>query len=172
MSSQRYRKLEVKLSSRDRRNLRNMLDHGHGSARVFRRSIILLLLHSGESSEQIGKTVGATPKTVRNIGWKYIQGGLKEALYERPRPGKKTSIDSHQEKEIIALACSSPPGERSRWTLELLREQVKAMKIIEEIGRETLRTLLQDCQVKPWLEKNVVRGHSHGRIHHENGGHP
>lgn len=157
-SSQQYRNLEVKLSSYDRKTLRGMLDHGHGSARVFKRSLILLLLHGGESAEQIGKIVGATPKTARNIGWKYINGGLKDALFERARPGKKPSIDFHQEKEIVALACSSPPGERSRWTLELLREEVIARRIIKGIGRETLRTLLHDCHVKPWLEKNVVRG--------------
>ena len=169
--TKRRRKLLVKLSAYDRRKLRRLLGHGNGSARIFRRSMILLLLQSGQSAEQISQSIGATAKTVRNIGWKYLRGGLQNALYEKPRPGRQSLINSHQEKEIIALVCSAPPGQRSRWTLELLKDQIKSHGIVKEIGRETLRTLLHECRVKPWLEKNVVHRGADRRVHPEDGGH-
>jgi len=78
------------------------------------------------------------------------QGGLERALYERPRPGKR--------QRIIALACSQPPEGRARWTVRLLAEESVKRKLVPGIGRETIRVLLESHDLKPWREKNVVRG--------------
>ena len=166
-----YQKLQLKLSSSHRRKLRDLFDHGHNSARLFRRAMILQFLDHGESAEKVSAKLGVTPTTARNVGRKYIKFGLRRALYDSPRPGKKPLINSHQEKEIIAVVCSAPVKQRSRWTLELLREEVIRRKIISRVSRDTIRRLLHDCQVKPWLEKKLVRWGPDRRIHPENGEH-
>ena len=89
---------------------------------------------------------------------RYRQGGLERALYERPRPGKATLLDAQQRQRIVALACSPPPAGRSRWTVRLLTEEVMKRKLLPRVGRETIRVLLENHDLKPWREKNVVRG--------------
>jgi len=43
---------------------------------------------------------------------------------------------------LIALACSSPPKGRKRWTLQLLEEQVVELKIVDRASDNTIgRTL-------------------------------
>lgn len=105
----------------------------------------------------IAAEFGLDPMTIRNIGKRYLDDGLERALIDVPRPGKPMQISNFQEKEIVALVCSAPPDERSRWTLKLLQEEVVRRKIRASIGRETLRLLITEAEVKPWLEKNVVR---------------
>ena len=85
-------------------------------------------------------------------------GGLERALYERPRPGKAALLDAQQRQRIVALACGPPPEGRARWTVRLLTEEVVKRKLVPRVGRETIRVLLESHDLKPWREKNVVRG--------------
>jgi len=79
-------------------------------------------------------------------------------LYERSRPGAAPLLDAQQRQHIIALACSAPPAGRARWTVRLLAEEAVKRKLVPRVGRETIRVLLESHDLKPWREKNVVRG--------------
>jgi putative transposase len=46
---------------------------------------------------------------------------------------------------------------QARWTVRLIVEQAQKKKLVPRVGRETIRMLLQDHDLKPWREKNVVR---------------
>ena len=39
-----------------------------------------------------------------------------------------------------------------------LAEHAVKRKVVPRVGRETIRVLLQSHDLKPWREKNVVRG--------------
>jgi hypothetical protein len=79
-------------------------------------------------------------------------------LYERARPGKEARLDTQQRQRIVALVCSPPPEGRARWTVRLLAEEAVKRKLVPGVGRETVRILLESHDLKPWREKNVVRG--------------
>ena len=53
---------------------------------------------------------------------------------------------------------SPPPEGRARWTVRLLAEEAVKRKLVPGVGRETVRILLENHDLKPWREKNVVRG--------------
>ena len=91
---------------------------------------------------------------------RYRQGGLERALYERARPGKAAVLDAQHRQRIVALVCGPPPEGRARWTVRLLTEEVVKRKLVPRVGRETIRVLLESHDLKPWREKNVVRGRS------------
>jgi hypothetical protein len=99
-----------------------------------------------------------TPKTVRDIGKRYLEGGVDRALYERPRQGAKPILSPTERQRIIAMTCSDAPEGRARWTVRLIAEQAIKRKLVPKVGRETIRILLESHDLKPWREKNVVRG--------------
>ena len=101
-----------------------------------------------------------TPQAIRNVGYRYRNGGLEAALYERQRPGAAAVLDTSQKQRIIAMVCSDPPEGRARWTVRLVAQEAVKRKLVPRVGRETIRILLQDHDLKPWREKNVVRGGS------------
>jgi hypothetical protein len=70
----------------------------------------------------------------------------------------RTLLDAQHRQRIVALACGPPPEGRSRWTVRLLTEEVVKRKLEPRVGRETIRVLLESHDLKPWREKNVVRG--------------
>src|SRR5262249_2781256 len=118
--------------------------------------LALLQLAEGVSAPQIAKVVPLTSQAIRNIGRRYQQGGLERALYERSRPGAAEVLDESQKQRLIAMACSSPPEGRARWTVRLVEEEAVNRKWVPRVGRETIRILLLSHDLKPWREKMWV----------------
>jgi transposase len=149
---------QVRLSKQEQQELRRLLHSGLQPVRTVLRALALRQLAQGQTVRQVAKNVALTPKTVWLTSQRYRQGGLERALYERPRPGKAALLDAQQRQRIVALACGPPPAGRSRWSVRLLTEEVVKRKLVPRVGRETIRVLLESHELKPWREKNVVRG--------------
>ena len=148
----------VELSKQERQELRRLLQSGLQPVRTVQRALALRQLAEGQAIRKVAANVGLTPKTVWRTSQRYRQGGLERALYERPRPGKARLLDPQQRQRIVALVCGPPPAGRARWTVRLLAEEAVKRKLVPRVGRETVRVLLESHDLKPWREKNVVRG--------------
>jgi len=150
-------RLQVSLTVEDRESIRALLDGGFQDVRTVLRALALQQLDRGLSTPAVGLLVGLAGKTVREIGQRYLAGGLKRALYDAPRPGKVPLLDQKQRQQVVALVCGPAPEGYARWTVRLLAEEVVRRKITSGIGREAVRLLLESHDLKPWREKNVVR---------------
>jgi transposase len=154
---QSYHRVHVQLRKRDRKRIAEMLNKGRESARVLRRASILRQLDRGQRAAQVADNVGVAPKTVRAIARRYEQAGLESTLYEKPRPGQQRVLDAGQSQRIIAMVCGPPPQGQARWSVRLIAQEAVKRKLAPRVGRETIRILLQNHELKPWREKNVVR---------------
>ena len=70
------------------------------------------------------------------------------------------ALDTGQSQRIIAMVCGTPPEGQARWSVRLIAREAVKRKLAPQVGRETIRILLQSHDLKPWREKNVVRGGS------------
>jgi putative transposase len=113
-------------------------------------------LAQGISAPQIASRLPLTAQTVRNLCRRYRQHGLDAALYDREHPGAAALLDDSQQQRVIAMVCSDPPEGRARWTVRLVAEEAVKRRLVPRVGRETIRILLLDHDLKPWREKNVV----------------
>jgi putative transposase len=150
--------LSIQVTSKDQKELAKLLSGGVQQVRVVLRALALLQLAKGASAPRISSVVPLTPQAIRKVGHRYQQGGLESALYERQRPGAMTVLDDSQRQRIIAMVCSDPPEGLARWTVRLVAQEAVKRKLVPRVGRETIRILLLDHDLKPWREKNVVRG--------------
>jgi putative transposase len=149
--------LRIKVKTKDRRKLRNLLSSGIQQVRVTLRALALLQLAGGVSAPGISGMVPLTAQAIRKIGHRYEQGGLECAIYEKERPGAAEVLDDNQKQRIIAMVCSDPPEGCARWTVRLVAEEAVKRRLVPRVGRETIRVLLLHHDLKPWREKNVVR---------------
>jgi len=150
--------LNIDIAKKDQEQLRSLLKGGVQQVRVVLRALALLQLAGDVSAPQIAKVVPLTPQAIRRLGHRYQQAGLDGALYEKQRPGAAEVLDTNQKQRIIAMVCSDPPEGRARWTVRLVAEEAVKRKLVPNVGRETIRILLLHHDLKPWREKNVVRG--------------
>jgi len=149
---------QVRLSKQERQELQQVLKSGLQPVRTVQRALALRQLAEGQTIRKVAANVGLTPKTVWLASQRYQQGGLERALYERARPGNAALLDGRQRQRIVALVCGPPPEGRARWTVRLLAEEAVKRKLVPRVSRETVRILLETHDLKPWREKNVVRG--------------
>jgi putative transposase len=150
----------VHLTRSERKRLKDLTSRGFESARVLKRARILLLLADGWAPSDVPEAAGAGEATVRRTRRKYEEGGVENALYDRPRPGQPRVVSQAQEAAIIAMVCTEPPAGCARWTVRLIHEEALRRGIVASISREPIRLLLRDHDLKPWREKNVVRSHA------------
>jgi putative transposase len=150
--------LPFRLKAHDVKALDEVLHGGVQQVRVVLRALALLQLDRGASAPVVAETVRWTPQAIRNIARRYRAGGLDRALFERARPGAAEVLAPSDKQRIIAMACADPPAGAARWTVRLLAEQAVKRQLVPQVGRETIRILLQSHDLKPWREKNVVRG--------------
>lgn len=133
----------VILSRNDRRSLKRLLTRGTASARTLSRARILDLLHRGQAPAEIASWLQVTPQTVFNVKRRYLDNGLPAALYDQPRSGRPVEIDGQQRAKITALACSTPPEGRARWTLRLLADKGVELGYCESLSHTTARKILK-----------------------------
>ena len=150
--------LRIDVTKKDQKTLKRLLAGGVQPVRVVLRAVVLLQMEKGVSAPRIATVVPLTAQAIRKIGHRYRQGGLERALYEKERPGAAALLEDSQRQRIIAMACSDPPEGRARWTVRLLVEEAVKRRLVPRVGRETVRVLLLHHDLKPWREKNVVRG--------------
>jgi len=164
------RPLRIVVSRKDRKALDGLLRSGIQPVRVVLRALALLHLADGATAPQTARSLKKlTPKAVRSIAHRYEQGGLDRALYEKERPGATPLLSASEKQRIVAMVCSDPPEGRARWTVRLIAEEAVRRKLVPRAGRETIRILLQSHELKPWREKNVVRGRPHRRVSGKDG---
>ena len=150
--------LSIDVAQRDQRELRGLLKGGVQQVRVVLRSLALLQLAGEASAPQIAKVIPLTPQAIRRLGHRYQEAGLDGALYEKQRPGAAEVLDANRKQRIIAMVCGDPPEGYARWSVRLVADEAVKRKLVPRVGRETIRVLLLHHDLKPWREKNVVRG--------------
>lgn len=150
-------KVVIRLKLAQKQFLTDFLNKGQGKARLFKRAKVLLRLNEGISTSVIAKEVGYLSLAIRQIGKRFLTGGIESALYEKTRKGKPRLLSENQSNKIIAMVCSDPPEGYSRWSVKLIAQEARERKMVPKVGRETIRILLKTHDLKPWREKNVVR---------------
>jgi transposase len=144
---------KVELGNEEREVLRELIYRGSPRVRKVKRALILLGADEGRSHEELARSVGVGTATVFRTKRDFVEYGLVQALEEAPRPGAKRKLSGQEELLLVATACSAPPQGRSRWTLELLADQMIRLTHHESISDETIRRRLHDKQLKPWQHK-------------------
>jgi len=133
----------VNLVEEERRQLIELTQKGHTSARTLKRAHILLLADAGKTDAEIAQILHTNDSTVKRTRERYVKDSLERALYERPRSGRPAILDGKREAYLIALACSTPPAGRKCWTMQLLADRLVELTDLESISDETVRTRLK-----------------------------
>lgn len=136
-------KYVVNLTADERAMLQQLVRSGSASARRLARARVLLKADDGLSDPEVAAAVEVGVATVHRIRQRCVEEGLEAALGERPRSGAPPLLAGKAQAHLVAVACSTPPEERVRWTLRLLAARVVELKLAEQCSYETVRRVLK-----------------------------
>jgi hypothetical protein len=134
---------EIRLTTEERRQLKEIVRKGAQPARIQTRARILLMAaerreggryRRSNSNLAIAESLQLSARTVSRVRQAFVRGGLALALYDQPRPGRPVELDGEVEAKLLMLACSDPPEGRSRWTLQLLADRMIALGYAEHLS--------------------------------------
>jgi putative transposase len=118
----------VDLSEPERTFLLGLLHQGKTAARKLCRAHVLLLAAEGRTDQQISAALHVGTATVERI---------------------RKRFDGKQEALLVALACSTPPEGRRRWTMKLLAERFIELGVVTSLSDETVRRCLKQTSSSP-----------------------
>lgn len=142
-------KYSVLLTEAERAWLHTLVSQGHASARRLTHARILLKANQGEAGPgwtdaAIAGALAVGLSTVARVRQRFAEAGLDAAL-DRKTPDReyRRKLDGEQEAHLVALACSTPPTGRKRWTLRLLAERLVALEVVDAVSHETVRQVVK-----------------------------
>jgi transposase len=139
----------VRLSQAERNHLEGLVYRGREAAYRRRHAQVLLLVDEGDygpgqTDVKAAAQVGYSRRTVEQIRERCVTEGLSSALERKKRCREKSlKLDGDGEAQLVQLACSEAPSGHSRWTLQLLAEQLVVLNVVESISPETVRQVLK-----------------------------
>ena len=83
---------------------------------------------------RIARNVGVGTSTVYRTKQRFVEEGLERALSEAPRPGAPRKLGASDEALLVAIACSTPPAGRARWTMDLLAGEMVRLTTHETLS--------------------------------------
>jgi transposase len=140
------KKYVVDLTAEERTTLVQLLQKGKSNARKLTRARILLQADEGQTDEEIATALAVGVATVERTRQRFVETNL-EVLNELPRSGGQCKLSGKQEAHLIAVACTPAPSGHTRWTLQLLAEQVVELGFAPSIARETVRQVLKKTRL-------------------------
>jgi transposase len=148
------KKYIVTLSKSEQEMLKNLTTSGTQRVRKIAHANILLNANTGWQDQEISKALRVSVATIERVRQRFVEKGIEGALTPRRTTRKyQHLLDGAQEAHLIALACGSPPIGFRRWSLRLLANEMVKMEYVDEISYETIRSVIQGNELKPWLKE-------------------
>ena len=135
----------VTLTDSERASLGRRIAAGRSPARDLIHAHILLKADDGRSGPAwtdaaISTALEVSTSTIERVRKRFAEEGLEAAVRRRPpRREYRRKLDGEQEAHLVALACTSPPVGRRRWTLRLLADKLVELRYIDGFSYETVR---------------------------------
>ena len=138
----------VRLTDRERSELRDVIKKLKGSAQKVRRAQILLKADADGpnwTDKHIAEAFSCRTRTVERLRQRLVERGFEETLQrvERAQPPVEKLLTGEQEARIIATRLGPPPKGYANWTLRLLARKVVELEIVETVSYETVRRTLK-----------------------------
>jgi Homeodomain-like domain len=148
----------VALSPADREMLTALVRTGSHPAQQVRRARILLELDENDPDrvrrgepvpiqEVVARRAGVHVDTVVKTSKAYADrgGDVEETISRKERltPPVEPIVTGEVEARLIALACTTPPAGRARWSLRLLEKHVALVDDIPDLDHSTIGRVLK-----------------------------
>jgi hypothetical protein len=145
------KKYIVRLTAKERRELREVVKKLAGSSQKVRRAQMLLKTDAAGpawTDERIAEAFDSRTRTVEKLRERFVTEGFASTLagQRRDQPPTAKILSGKQEARVIALRLGPPPKGYANWTLRLLARRVVELEIAESISHETVRRTLKKTE--------------------------
>jgi transposase len=148
------KKYMVDLSEEEQALLNSLITSGTQRVRKIAHARVMMKAHEGWTDQAIQEALDVSIPTIQRVRQRFVEQNFEAALSPRPTRRKYMRLlDGVQEAYLIALACRTPPEGYRRWSLRMLAHEMVQLEYADELSHETVRQVLAENELKPWLKK-------------------
>ena len=128
------------------------------AGRTALRALALRQMNQEQSTPAVGASPRLSPMRFGRSESGISREGWSGRCSNASRRDKVQARDQQSQQRIIAVVFSPPEG-RVRWMMRLLTEEVIRRKLVSQVGRETIRLLLEchDLKIREQVYRTVVQ---------------
>ena len=139
----------VVLTDEQQQRLESLAFKGEARVSQIVTARILLKLAAKERGVSIADALDVSESLVHLLRRKFATEGLDACLTRRVQKNRCRKVTGDVEARIIAVACSTPPEGRARWTLRLLADKAVELRILDSVSHETIGQVLKKTSFSP-----------------------
>jgi len=132
----------VKLTSEERRALQELIQKGGKGYRIRHAQVLVKLDKTPENEDwtynRIQDAYGPTHATIAGIAKRYVYEGLEAALGRKKHDNYHRKVTGEVEAKLCTIACSAPPEGRSRWTMQMIADELIRLEVVDYITDTTV----------------------------------
>jgi hypothetical protein len=149
-------KYGIKLSGKEKQELRQAEKKGRKNARLVIRILIILWAGEGRTMAQTADLLGCCEQTVLNWRKRFLDRrseGPVAALMDLPRSGRPSIYGARQRALVVAVVCETLHEHEqplSRFSISDLHRMVIEEEGLESLSHGSLARILDENVLKPW----------------------
>jgi len=149
-------KYKIKLSGKEKQELRQAKKQGRKNARLVIRILIILLADAGKTIAQTAAALDCCEQTVLNQRRRFGQrrsAGSVAALQDLPRSGRPVTYGATAQAQVVATVCQTLHERQlplSRVSLSDLHQVIIREENLAQLSQSSLSRILRQHALKPW----------------------
>lgn len=128
---------KVTLTEAECQELQQLIQKGGKGYRIKHAQILLKLDQKDENAgwtyDQIKAAYSATHSTIAGVAKRFVFEGMEAALGRKKQENYHRKVTGEVEARICAIACSKVPDGRSRWTMQMIADELIRLEVVDYI---------------------------------------
>jgi len=148
----------VTLSAHEREELETLIQSGGKGYRIRHAQILLKLdnipENKGWTYERITDSYGSVRSTIAGIAKRFVFEGKEAALGRKKHDNYQRKVTGEVEARICAISCSQAPEGRSRWTMQMIADELIRLEVVDYITDSTVCEVMKKTRLNRGLSNN------------------
>ena len=149
---------KVTLTDEERQGLRELVQKGGKGYRIKHAQILLKLDQTPQNEEwtydRIRSAYSATHVTIAGVAKRFVFEGVEAALGRKKRENYPRKVTGEVEARICAIACSDAPEGCSRWTMQMIADELIRLEVVDYITDSTVCETMKKTKSSRGSRKN------------------
>ena len=132
----------VRLSEAERESLEKEIQKGGKGYRIKHAQILLKLdqifENAGWTYERIKSAYNTSGGTIAGVAKRFVMEGMEAALGRKKQENYHRKVTGEVEAQMCLIACSDPPEGRSRWTIQMIADELIRLEVVDYITDSTV----------------------------------
>ena len=148
----------VRLTETERKDLTKLIQKGGKGYRIKHAQILLKLdqniVNVGWTYERIKESFGVSNGMIAGVAKRFVMEGMEAALGRKKHDNYRRKITGEVEAQICVIACSAPPEGKTRWTMQMIADELVRLEIVDSISDSAVCEAMKKTRLSHGKQSN------------------